>query len=337
MAEKKKSGLWFVLTVIVLSLVLIGVLIYLEVAAGPRELQDRYVYKPLKPDNIEMPVSGRQKISLRLDSPRHIEAGSDGNIYVACCDAIAVLDGDKPGKILKTIKTGRTADCLAVDSGGAIYTCCGSTLRRLDKDGAEQMQAKIPGRKFYPSDIVVKGDVIFIADSGRGLVLRFDTDGEFLTQIPDKTGEKGFDGFVIPSPFMSLAVISGGRLCVTNTGKHRIEVFDSDGTYRPELCWGKFSHTSPEGFAGCCNPVSISTLGGKYVVTVEKSTPRVKLYNADGKYVGLVASTERLAPASSGMTAACLADNRIFVLNPASRTLHVTDLESTGFRRSVHD
>ena len=50
-----------------------------------------------------------------------------------------------------------------------------------------------------------------------------------------------------------------------------------------------------EGFTGCCNPVNFAILGDESFVTCEKGLVRIKVYDPEGEFVGVVAGPEQLA------------------------------------------
>ena len=74
-------------------------------------------------------------------------------------------------------------------------------------------------------------------------------------------------------------------------GMHRIEAYTFDGNL--EFWWGEFS-SKVEGFCGCCNPVNFVILEDESFVTCEKGLKRVKIYDPEGAFVGVVATPEQL-------------------------------------------
>ena len=88
-------------------------------------------------------------------------------------------------------------------------------------------------------------------------------------------------------------------LRVVNPGRHRIEAYTFDGDL--EFSWGKFS-TNVEGFCGCCNPVNFAILEDESFVTCEKGIIRVKIYDAEGSFVGVVAGPEQLVEGNISLT-----------------------------------
>jgi hypothetical protein len=134
---------------------------------------------------------------------------------------------------------------------------------------------------------------VFVADAGNRIVLRYDPAGKLLGKIGKRDPGRHILGFVIPSPHFDLALTADGLLRVVNPGAHRIEAYTLDGDL--EVFWGKHGE-GIEGFCGCCNPANLAILPDGRFVTSEKGIPRVKIYAADGKFVGVVAGPETLAP-----------------------------------------
>ena len=141
------------------------------------------------------------------------------------------------------------------------------------------------------TSIAVSKSDVFVADAGNRVVLRYDTAGKLIKSIGRKDENRNIPGFVIPSPYFDLAIGSDGLLRVVNPGRHRIEAYTFDGDL--EFWWGQFS-TSIEGFCGCCNPVNFAILEDDSFVTCEKGLIRAKIYDPDGKFVGVVAGPEQL-------------------------------------------
>jgi len=79
----------------------------------------------------------------------------------------------------------------------------------------------------------------------------------------------------------------------------------------------------PEGFCGCCNPSHIALFPDGRFVTSEKGLPRVKVYDAKGVFVGLVAGPDMFAEDAVGLDLAVDSRGRILVLDPARRMVRV--------------
>jgi hypothetical protein len=80
---------------------------------------------------------------------------------------------------------------------------------------------------------------------------------------------------------------------------HRIEAYTFDGHL--EVSWGTRGLDVPD-FCGCCNPASIAILPNGNFVTGEKGIARVKIYDTEGKFIGVVAGPEILSPNYSAVT-----------------------------------
>jgi hypothetical protein len=117
-------------------------------------------------------------------------------------------------------------------------------------------------------------------------------EGKIVKRIGAKDKELDIPGFVIPTPYFDLLVGTDGWLRVVNPGRHRIEAYTFDGYL--EFSWGKFS-SKIESFTGCCNPVSIAMLDDGSFITCEKGLVRVKEYDVEGNFVGVVATPKQLA------------------------------------------
>jgi hypothetical protein len=120
-----------------------------------------------------------------------------------------------------------------------------------------------------------------------------------------------------------------------------MEAYTFEGDF--ELAWGEAS-MGIEGFCGCCNPVNFSLLPDGRFVTSEKGLPRIKVYEADGAFAGVVAgprdfdankraccsSAAVSAPLddvsicqSGGIDVAADARGRVMALDPVDRVVRV--------------
>jgi DNA-binding beta-propeller fold protein YncE len=141
------------------------------------------------------------------------------------------------------------------------------------------------------TSIAVSDQDVFVADAGNRVVVRCDTSGNLVAQIGKKDSSRNVPGFVIPSPYFDLVVSQDGLLRVVNPGRRRIEAYTFDGDI--EFWWGAGS-VNIEGFCGCCNPVNIAVLPDGGYVTCEKGLTRVKVYDSEGQFAGVVAAPRQL-------------------------------------------
>ncbi|MCG8701426.1 MAG: hypothetical protein MI922_25475 [Bacteroidales bacterium] len=180
--------------------------------------------------------------------------------------------------------------------------------------------------------LAVDDEFVFIADAKQRIVWCYDRDGNLLRRIGDRDPQRKILGFNIPSPYFDLSLAPAGRLCVVNPGNHRIETYTVDGDL--ETWWGSFG-TTIDTFTGCCNPTGITILADGRFVTAEKGLARVKLYQADGTFAGVVAGPNQLVEGqpvicetpeqcqSGGFKVAADRAGRLYLLDTAKNLIRV--------------
>jgi sugar lactone lactonase YvrE len=211
-----------------------------------------------------------------------------GDIYVAGDKAIVVLD--KTGKVKEKIALDSEPTCLAVDDKGLIAGL-GKTIVVLDSQGKEQLRWAVPAANAILTSLAFNEDMVFAADAVNGRIYGYDRAGKLVGAFGQKGGSEDKNGFVIPSPYFDMAMASDGLLRVVDPGRHLIIAFTVKG--EREWSWGKAT-AAIEGFCGCCNPVNFAIMPDGSFITVEKGLMRVKIYDAEGKFVGVVAGPQEL-------------------------------------------
>jgi hypothetical protein len=213
--------------------------------------------------------------------PSSLAVGPDDRIYVAGGRKIIAFNCNG-GRHAFEIALDAEPRCLAVAGDGTVYVGLGDHVERFDSSGKLTKRFESAGPEALLTSIVLDENRVYVAEFKKKEILVYDTDG-------NRQGE--FGEFVIPSPFFDLARSEDGLIHVTNTGEHRIDAYRSDGNL--ESFWGEFSNTDVSAFSGCCNPVNIALLpaGGGFV-TAEKGLTRVKVYDGEGVFLGVVAGPE---------------------------------------------
>lgn len=214
-------------------------------------------------------------------------AVADGAILV-CGDA-GIRMFSSAGVFQHEIKLEQQVHALAVRPNHEILAGQGGRIVVLDREGAVLAEWTDFPEGFLPTSIDVTGDEVFVADAGNRVVRRLDASGQTLAVIGKKDPERNVPGFKVPSPYFCARMAEDGLLRVTNPGIHKVEAYTVDGDF--ELAWGKTSF-GVEGFCGCCNPVSFAVFPDGSFVTGEKGLPRVKLYDSQGEFTGVVAGPE---------------------------------------------
>ena len=91
---------------------------------------------------------------------------------------------------------------------------------------------------------------------------------------------------------------------------------------------------SVEGFCGCCNPSNIAILADDSFVTCEKGLARVKIYDPEGSFVGVVAGPEQFGVTAhicvtpeqclkGGFDVAVDSQDRIFILDTINNVVKI--------------
>jgi hypothetical protein len=254
-----------------------------------------------------------------------------GRLYVAGDEAVRRLT--EKGVLERVIGLSGEPRCVALSSDGQIYVGLRNRVEVFDAMGQRLASWEPLDDRAFLSSIVVSKDDVFVADAGNAVVLRYDTTGKPINRIGEKDPARDIPGFLVPSPYFDLALAPDGLLRVVSPGRTRVEAYTFDGDL--EFFWGENS-IRIQGFCGCCNPVNIAMLPDGSYVTAEKGLIRVKIYDADGTFKGVVAGPDQLVKGgasrvfenaedaeASGFDVAVGADGRVFVLDTIENTVRV--------------
>jgi hypothetical protein len=126
--------------------------------------------------------------------------------------------------------------------------------------------------------------------------------------------------FMLPNRHLDLAVESAEMFRVINPGQHRVYRCDVAGNVLGHF--GRFDGNNPAGFTGCCNPTCLALTPAGDIVVTEKAPPRVKVYNAQGELLTVVA-TDDFDPNCWNMDVAVDARGRIHVIDTQRLTILV--------------
>ncbi len=296
---------------------------------GPEFDYDLERYRVTDPELILYERTGRMPTG--FDQVYGIAVGQDDRIYVAGDQAVRSFD--REGNPLSEVKLPARPRALAVAQDGALYVCTTARVRAYDTEGAETAAWEPLGDSAVLTCVAVYRDNVFLADAGNRVVLRYDRAGRLIRRIGERNDQRNIPGFTIPSPYFDLAISPDGLLRVVNPGRLRVEAYTFDGDL--ELSWGQAS-TGIEGFCGCCNPAHIAILPDGSFVTSEKGLTRVKVYDPDGVFQGVVAGPEVFAKpgqkrlvgaapdsASKGLDVAADSAGRVLVLEESAREVWI--------------
>ncbi|MFC1637160.1 hypothetical protein ACFL5Z_20250 [Planctomycetota bacterium] len=286
--------------------------------------------------NLILYEESARAIETGFSDSHGIAVDSRGSVYVAGDRAIRIFapNGDRQ----REIELAGAPRCLAVAADGTIYVGLKDHIEVYDAQGQRQAGWESLGPDAILTSIALMKDNIFVADAGNRVVVRYDTAGNIVKTIGEKDPERNIPGFVVPSAYFDLAVSGDGLLRVVNPGRLRIEAYTMDGDF--EFSWGK-SSMNIDGFCGCCNPANIAMLPNGGFVTCEKGLVRVKVYDSEGRFVGVVASPGQLVEdgehkicilpeqcQAGGFDVAVDPEGRVFVLDTIKNIIRIfTKLE----------
>jgi len=239
--------------------------------------------------NLILYEESAKPIGTGFTASKSIAVDAKGSIYVAGDEAVRVFA--RSGAQLDEINLGQTPGCLTVAADGAIFVGLRDHVEVYDAQGRRLSSWRSLGSNAILTSIAVSQNDVFVADAGNRGVIRYDRGGNIVTRIGKKDSERNVPGFVVPSAYFDLAVSGDGLLRVVNPGNLRIDAYTFEGDF--EFSWGHRS-VEVDGFCGCCNPVNIAVLPGGDFVTCEKGLVRVKIYDSDGEFQGVVASPTQL-------------------------------------------
>lgn len=264
------------------------------------------------------------KTALGLKQLRRIAIGPDDLRLVAAHQSVYEIVSS--GTAREIVSLSQPVRCLAIDSKSNIYLGVRDHVEVYTLTGELIQKWNRPDEEALVTDISVVGDRVFLADSGSRVIWEYNTAGELQRKISRNAT------FAAPTGFFSLSADSKGRVFAANPLRHRIEIYNSGGEFAGT--WGARSRTL-EGFQGCCNPVSVTTVPSGHVLTAERGPGRVKLYDSQGKFQALVAGPEHFTEnntaaakdqsmncATGGFDVAVDAEGKVHVLDLTSGNLH---------------
>ena len=241
-------------------------------------------YMTTDPDLIH--YSEGAALTTPLQNPTCIALDSSGRVWLAAGKRVVAVAPD--GDVAVEFSATHDVHCLCVHED-RVYAGSRDRVRVYDTKGSSLETWETPGQKSYLTSIAAAGSDVFVADAGQRVVHRYETSGRLLHRIGKRDVERGIPGFIVPSPFFAVAMGSDGLLRVANTGRHRVELYTTQGDL--ELSWGR-PGMALENFSGCCNPIDLALLPDGRTVTFEKGIPRIKVYSPTGEFECVVAGPE---------------------------------------------
>eukprot|EP00731_Ephydatia_muelleri_P007876 Em0004g214a len=186
--------------------------------------------------------------------------------YRMLCNAQQVIQCNRP-------------TCVAIHDNGDIYVVSDDGCIYVF-DQTAQLKNTISshgsgdGQFSYPCGISIKGDVLYVADSGNHRVQKLTSSGKFL----HKFGQQGSGHGQFNSPWRVI-IDSNNKLIVSEFNNHRIQIFNEDGGWLLTIDGngsGNHRFQSPWGLA-------LDPQGNIHVASWGSNT--IKVFTKEGVYV----------------------------------------------------
>jgi hypothetical protein len=239
-----------------------------------------------------------------------IAVGSRDQIWTLADDEVSAFEAD--GAFIRSWKLSQRAACLSIGPDGRVYVGSRGRVDIYDERGhpVGGFPAGDPAKPAFVSCIRVFGDEILVGDTGVRFIRRYTPSGREVGEIgaQAKTG-----GFMLPNGFLDFAVDQQGVVYAADSGRHQVTSWTLDGS--PRGRFGRFGQHNLEDFSGCCNPVNIALTPDGKVVTGEKATARVKVYEPDGALLAAI-GTEHFDARCTHLFLAVDSTGRILVADP---------------------
>ena len=252
------------------------------------------------------------EVPIPLAEPTGIASVDDGTIYV--CGDRSLLALDRSGAVKERWDFDGDPTCVAAGPDGSLYVGMTDHVEVVRRGAAGSTAWTSLGNQAIVTSVAVVGAAVLVADAGNRMVLRFDAGGRLVSTLGDD--------YVIPSPYFDVAGAPDGTVWVADPGRRTVRHYRLDGTLI-----GSWGESSPGigGFGGCCNPVHLAVLPCGAPVTAEKGSPRVKVYEPDGRLWMVTAVSADFPSGETGLDLATRKANggEVLVLVPSKRVVRV--------------
>lgn len=281
---------------------------------------DTASHKELTPLNVKFKALS----TLRLAPGGNLLAGDEG------ANEIKIIS--PAGKQIGAIKLSFGPESIDVAADGTIYCGGQGQVAKVSKEGKVLATATMPdaakssapprrgrSRKQRVSGMAVGPTDLFVAfgsgwsTGSKSKLVRFD--------LNLKNPKLLAEGLRCCCQRCDITVRKG-VLYLAENAVHRIVRYDREGKVLSK--WGKRARTGLEGFGACCNPMNLCFGSDGVIYTAESGLARIKRYDINGKFLGLVGyvGTTRFTRAS-GLAASC--SNIAIDVTPDGKRVYVMD------------
>jgi sugar lactone lactonase YvrE len=287
--------------------------------------------------SVAKPVSDSASKNLALHYAQHgrletkfqrsisgVAVGSSDRIYVLGDGEVRIFE--RTGEAVRSWKAPDNASCMAIGRDERICIGAIDRVHILDTMGIRKNAFLVgaPGRAAKITAVKLLREEILVADAAARCIFRFDQNGKPLGEIGNQNKTRGF---ILPNKSLDMDVDSNGMVVATDSGRHRITAWKLDGT--PIRQFGKFGLSNPEDFVGCCNPVNLAFAPGGRIVAAEKVAARVKVFDLEGKLLGMI-GPEHFDPRCTQFHLAVDSKGRILAADPVRLEVKIFTVEAMG-------
>jgi len=276
-------------------------------------------YERTDPAQVLFTEAGQ--LATGLQQPTCLATGTDDLLYVGGDQVIKIFGKD--GQLRSSIALADQPQAVVVAEQGRVYVAFKDHFEAFDSAGKSLLKSETLDTKAHLTGIAAAGGTVFAADAGNREVVRFDAQGKVAGRFGKQGSGDGNPGFLVPSPYFHLLAGADGLLWVSNPGRHQVQAYTLDGKF--ELGWGQPA-MCVEGFCGCCNPAHFARFPDGRFVTSEKGLVRIKVYDAKGKFAGVVAGHAQLVKNEQALPVyrvACDAAGRVLALDPTTGNIRI--------------
>jgi DNA-binding beta-propeller fold protein YncE len=287
-----------------------------EVRAPTADEEDLKSLRAVDPKYVAYRETGR--IETAMHAPRGI-ACANGDVLVVVGDSSAIWF-KLSGKPARSVDVAGDPTSVAVSPDGTTYVGLTDHVEVFSDAGVRTSVWPILGTRAHITSLALGRNDVFVADAGARSVLRCRQDGAIVARIGQKDEGSGYPGLIVPSPHLDVAAAADGGVYVSNPGMHRVEKHSAEGRFLSS--WGSPANTL-DAFCGCCNPTDFALLPDGKFVTSEKGIPRVKVYDAGGTFLEVVAGPDAFVSHAMGLDVCVTPDGRVLVLDPPSKSVRL--------------
>jgi hypothetical protein len=268
-------------------------------------------------DPAKVLYSEQERVPAVVASPHAIAVSASGSLYIGGAKEISrIMQNAK-----ESFAVSAQVMAMALDEAGNLYAGFQDHIEVYDRNLVRKAEWISLGEKAIITSVAVGKTEVFVCDAGQKIVWKFSRAGALLGQIGgEAAGADAPHEFVIPSAYFDVVVSGDGLPWVVDPGRQKVRLFDAEGRKKAE--WGSAS-MDWQGFCGCCNPSHIAILPGGGFGTAEKGLPRVKVYDAQGRWEGVVEAPDNFPADAEGLDVAVDGQGRIYVLVPAEGQVRI--------------